>query len=261
MVVADLHVHTTASDGEFALSDLPAAAARAGVAVRARTDHDRPHPDLDAPVVERDGVTVVHGIELRVALGDQRVDLLGFGLAPTGAFRELCDRLQRDRMARGRAMIDRLDDRLDATLPVEAEPGIGRPSLARAVAAVTGYDIQGVFDDLIGDGRPCYVPRDVPSFDRGRRLLAESAALVGLAHPLRYDDPGAALAQCDVLDAVELYYPYARSVDREPIERVIAREDLVTTGGSDAHDDRLGRVGLDRADAERFRCALERSGV
>jgi len=257
MVVADLHVHTTASDGCLSLADVPAAARRADVDVVAITDHDRPHPDLDGAIVDREGITVLHGIELRVELPDQRVDLLAYGLESTAELQSLCDRIQRDRVARGRAMVERIEDRLGVTLPVEIEPGIGRPDVARAVAAVTEYDVQGVFDDLIGNGRPCYVERQVPTFERGRRVLAASAAIVGLAHPLRYADTAAALDRCGVLDALELYYPYDGAIDPEPVERAIERHDLLATGGSDAHDECLGKAGLDRAGADRVLAALD----
>lgn len=257
MVLADLHVHTTASDGRLSLAEVPGAARRAGLAVVAVTDHDRPHPDIGSPVQDRGDVTVVHGIELRVDLDGQAVDLLGYGLAPTPALSERCARLQRDRRARGRAIVACLEDRLGVSLDVALEAGIGRPDIARAVADATEYDVQGVFDDLIGDGGPCYVPREIPPFERGRRLLAEAGAVVGLAHPMRYDDPAAALARCDRLDAVELAYPYAGDVDTEPIERAIRRHDLLVTGGSDAHGTELGAAGLDRAATDRFLAALE----
>ena len=85
MVVADLHVHTTRSDGSLTLDALPAVAADAGVDAVAVTDHDRVQPALDGPVTTREGVTIVHGIELRVDTGGQRLDLLGYGVDPTDA--------------------------------------------------------------------------------------------------------------------------------------------------------------------------------
>ena len=264
-VVADLHVHTTNSDGTLTVEELPSVARRARLDAVAVTDHDRPHPALDAPVSTRDGVTLIHGIELRVDAGAQRLDLLGYGLDPTPEFVEEVDRLQRDRIERGRAIVECVEDRLGVDLDVEPRAGLGRPHVARAIAdhPEAGYDVQGAFDHLIGDGRPCFVARDVPDFERGRRLLAESCALVGLAHPFRYDDPAAALALTSDLDAVERWYPYDRPVDPEPgspaaidpapVDRAVAEYDLLPTGGSDAHDDRLGRTGLDRAAFERVR--------
>ncbi|MFB6267307.1 MAG: PHP domain-containing protein [Halodesulfurarchaeum sp.] len=266
MVHADLHVHTTNSDGTLSLAELPRAAEAAGVAVVGVTDHDRVHPGLDDPLTVADGLTIVHGIELRVETPAQRVDLLGYGVDPTPALRAEVDRLQRDRIERGRAIADRLEDRLGVSLDVDFEEGIGRPHLARGVVDHPGTDyerVESVFADLIGDDGPCFVPRDVPSFERGRDLLRDAAAVVGLAHPLRYPDPEAAVSRCESLDAIERYYPYDRDGgcavegSERLLDRAIDRHDLLATGGSDAHDDALGRAGLDldewSALADRFR--------
>lgn len=267
-VVADLHVHTTNSDGTLTLDRLPAAAHRAGLDAVAVTDHDRCHPGLAAPVSRLDGVLIVHGIELRVETADQRVDLLGYAVDPTPALRAEVERLQRDRVERGAAIVERVEDRLGVDLGIEAREGIGRPHIARAIAdhPETGYDVQGAFDELIGDGRPCFVAREVPDVETGRDLLADACALVGLAHPLRYPDPEAALALTGELDAVERWYPYDRPVDPagvadgevglEAVDRAIAEHDLLQTGGSDAHDDGLGGVGLDAEAFERVRARL-----
>jgi len=256
MPVADLHVHTTTSDGTLEPAALPAAAAEAGLSAVAVTDHDRLNPAFDGPVLERAGVTVVHGIELRVQATDRRVDLLGYGVEPTEALTATLEAIQRDRMGRGRAIVEGLEDRLGVRLDVEVEPGLGRPDIARAVAAHpdTDYDHPTpVFEDHIGDGRPLYVAREIPTFERGRALLAEACALVGLAHPLRYDDPAAALALTADLDAVERHYPYAGAVDQTPVDRAIEAHDLVPTGGSDAHGETLGAAGLDAAGWARVR--------
>lgn len=265
MVYADLHVHTTNSDGELTLDTLPAAADAAGVSVVAITDHDRLHPDLHQPVTDLDDLagcrdvsdndlTIVHSIELRVEATTQRVDLLGYGVTRTDALTAEIERLQRDRIERGRRIIENVEDVLDIDLPLESREGIGRPHIARAVVdhPDTDYtDIGQVFDGLIGDGDPCFVARDVPDFARGRELLTDACGLVGLAHPLRYDDPEAALDLTADLDAVERFYPYDRPVGRTPtgdgpalVDAAIRDHDLIPTGGSDAHDTELGNAGL-----------------
>jgi predicted metal-dependent phosphoesterase TrpH len=256
MVVADLHVHTTNSDGQLTLEAVPGAARRAGVEVVAVTDHDRLHPELDAPVTERGGVIVVQGIELRVESPAGRVDLLGYGVRETTALADLVADLQQDRVERGRAMVDQVEDRLGVGLDVAVEPGFGRPDVARAVVAATDYEFGEVFDELIGDDGPCYVARDIPSFEAGREVLAEACALVGLAHPFRYEDPGAALALTADLDAVERFYPYSFEPDTAPVEDAIESHDLLATGGSDAHDHALGRAGLKADDWEHVRKRL-----
>ena len=257
MVVADVHVHTTRSDGTLTLDAVPAAARSAGVEVVGLTDHDRIQPALDAPVTEREGITLVHGIELRVDAGDLRIDLLGYGVEPTPELTDLVEEIQRDRAERGRAIIECVEDRLGVELDVEPRPGLGRPHIARAVAdSPADYDYQDAFDHLIGDDCPCYVARDIPTFERGRAVLAEACGVVGLAHPLRYEDPDAALNLTADLDAVERYYPYGHDADPSPVDRAIEAHDLLVTGGSDAHDEVLGRAGLDRPATERLLAAL-----
>jgi len=77
----------------------------------------------------------------------------------------------------------------------------------------------------------------------------------GLAHPLRYDDPAAALDLVADLDAVEYAYPYDRDVDLAPVARAAERHDALLTGGSDAHGETLGRAGLE---AEAWRAVAAR---
>jgi len=259
MVYADLHAHTTRSDGEMTLSAVPDAAREAGVSVVAITDHDRIHPELDGPVTERDGVTVVRGIELRVDAGDQRVDLLGYGVSATPELERELARLQRDRVERGRAIVENVETRLGVALDVDVSEGIGRPHIARAIDANPDapQDYEGAFDELIGSDCDCFVARDVTPFERGRDLLTDACGLVSLAHPLRYPDPTSALALTAELDGVERFYPYGRPVDTAPVERAVDEHDLVVTGGSDAHDHTLGVAGLS---TDAYRAVGERIG-
>jgi hypothetical protein len=257
--VADLHVHTTVSDGRLSLAAVPAAARTAGVEWVAITDHDRYHPDLDAPVTVRDGVTLVRGLELRVDAGGQRLDLLGYAVEPTAELDAELDALQRDRVERAGKIVECVEDRLGVDLDVDLEAGVGRPHVARAVhESDAPYDYYEAFERLIGDGRPCYVARDVPDAERGVELLNETCALVSLAHPLRYDDPGAALdvAATHDLDAIEGCYPYDADVDTTAVDRFLAEHDVLVTGGSDAHDETLGLAGLSGDAFERVRAAL-----
>ncbi|WP_049985641.1 PHP domain-containing protein [Halobellus rufus] len=245
---ADLHVHTTASDGTLTIPELPAAARAGGVDVVAVTDHDRVHPELDSPVQTLDGVTVVRGIELRVDAGDQRLDLLGYGLEATDSIRSVTTRIQENRKERGAQIIERVEARLGVELDVELEDGIGRPNIARAIEASDApYDFDSAFEELIGTGRPCYVERYVPPFSEGAEVLADSCAVVGLAHPFRYPDVEAALDRARDLDAVELFYPYsgasAAAEDRRQVAAVAEEAELLLTGGSDAHDRTLGVAG------------------
>ncbi|WP_058367647.1 PHP domain-containing protein [Haloparvum sedimenti] len=255
-VVADLHVHTTVSDGTLEIEDVPAVAAEAGLDWVAVTDHDRIHPGIDAPVVERAGVRLIRGIELRVDAGFERLDLLGYGVEPTPELEAEVDRLQTDRQERGAKILDRVEAHTGVDLDLEPRPGLGRPHIARAIDdSEAPYDYAGAFAELIGDDGPCFVPREVTPLDRGVELLRESCAVVGLAHPFRYGDTAAALEVARELDAVERWYPYGRRVDVDAVERVAEEADLLLTGGTDAHERDLGVTGLT---AEAFAPVRER---
>ena len=247
-VVADLHVHTTVSDGTLTLDEVPDVAREAGVDWVAITDHDRIHPGLDAPVVERDGIRMVRGIELRVDAGFERLDLLGYGVEHTDALAAEIDRLQRDRRERGAAILDAVEERLGVDLDVEPREGLGRPHIARAIdESEAPYDYAGAFDELIGNDGPCYVAREVTPLDDGLDLLADACALVGLAHPFRYERVDEALdvaRESAAIGAIERFYPYGRAVDDARIDRVAAEADLLRTGGTDAHERTLGVAGL-----------------
>ncbi len=261
MVYADLHVHTDCSDGRLTLSEVPTAARHAGVSVVAVTDHDLVHPGFEAPVERHSGggetVTLVRGVELRVESPAGRVDLLGYGVDPTPDLRDVEAHVQENRRERGQAIVECVEDRLGVDLDVSITAGLGRPHIARAVDdhPDVDHDYEDAFEHLIGGDCDCYVPRDVPDFDTGRAVLAEACGLVGLAHPLRYPDPEAALALTDELDAVEVPYPYD-DADLEPVEQAVAEHDLLVTGGSDAHDDRLGLAGLDNDQYDRVAAHL-----
>jgi predicted metal-dependent phosphoesterase TrpH len=262
--VADLHLHTTASDGTLTVSALPAAARRGGVAWLAVTDHDRIHPELGAPLVRREGVRIIRGIELRVETSEQRLDLLGYGVEATTELTAELDRIQADRIERAEAIIACVEAETGVDLDCPPKAGIGRPHIARAIdESDAPYDYRAAFEELIGGGCRCYVPREVTPVDRGIDLLRDACRLVGLAHPLRYPDPERALEVTADLDAVERYYPYdetphgTRTGRTELVDRAIERHDLLATGGSDAHDTTLGRAGPPAAAFERFRRRFE----
>jgi len=134
-IVADLHAHTTVSDGTMTADELVDVARETGLDWVAITDHDRVHPDLSAPVVERDDLRVVRGIELRVDAGFERLDLLGYAVGHTEALDAEIERLQTDREQRGAAIVDAVEDRLGVDPGSSLAPDSGvRTSPARSTS-------------------------------------------------------------------------------------------------------------------------------
>ena len=261
--VADLHIHTTASDGLLSVPELPTVAANAGLHTVAVTDHDRLCPTLEDPIQTIDGITVIRGIELKVAPASApELDLLAYAVRETTALSSLLEEIQADRKARGRRMIALVENHLDITLDITIRTGIGRPHIARAVAAHAAVDLDetDVFRELIGDSGPCYVERTVPSLERAVAILDEACPVIAVAHPLRATDPDAALDIARRVGAVERWYAYRHPVDETPVIAAIEENDLLATGGSDAHGRTLGTAGVPRDDFAPIASALGLSG-
>ena len=249
----------------MALEEVVETAARIGLRAIAITDHDRLHPQLDARISHRDGVELIRGVEIRVNLGEVRVDLLGYGVSKTRRLNALLEKIQRSRIDRATAMIHSLEDALDVTLGVSPSLGIGRPAIAAAVvAAVDGYTTDRVFSELIGADCPHYVRRWVPDVDEAIDALRAADALISLAHPYRYPSFDRATVGVDRLDAIEAFYPYRAErqdlVDLARIRRMAEAAGLLLTGGSDAHGQTLAAAGVDAQTFDRFHSALAAEG-
>lgn len=260
-IVADLHVHTTTSDGVLSLEEIPAAAHRAGLEAVAITDHDRLHPQISRPIGRSNGVTIIRGIELRVELrAGERIDVLGYGVTESRELEQLIEYLQDDRVDRGRRMVEAVEAELGVSLDIDIARGLGRPHIARAIEEhpETAYDVRRSFEELIGDDGPCYVARDVPAVDEGVSILTDACSVVAVAHPLRYDHVSSALEIAGETGAIERWYPYSEDVDERRVAAAVAEDGLLATGGSDAHGTSLGKNGLDSESFEHF---LEGGGI
>ena len=78
----DLHVHTTASDGQYTPTQIMEKAAEKGISVCAITDHDTVAglPEGQA-AADRLGITFVPGVEINIQNPRGEFHLLGLGLA------------------------------------------------------------------------------------------------------------------------------------------------------------------------------------
>lgn len=256
MTYADLHSHTTVSDGEAEPDEVVEIAKRADLEAVAVTDHDRINPFLNNPLEVIDGIDVLNGIELRVSPEEMndRVDLLGYGLNLTSDLKNLTQYIQDDRIERAKRMIDLIEEETGVKLDFEPKENTGRPHIAREIdkSDELDYNYQEAFDKLIGNNCPCYTSRNIPTFQYGYSVLNEAAEFISLAHPYRYDKPIKALKLSKNLDGVECRYPYL-SNGFDPVSGTdlsyVAVDwfDLTLTGGSDSHKpESLGQTGLSK---------------
>ncbi len=246
---ADLHFHSTASDGVESPESLAALAAAAGLAVAVLTDHDAVHgvPAFVA-AARGTGLVAAGGAELSVDEAGQDVHLLGLFVDPDEPrLTERLAELREVRERRAERMVERLAalgivldlDRLRAEV---GDAAFGRPHVARAlVAAGAVASVEEAFERYLGDGAPAFVPKAKWSLGEAIASVRAAGGLAVLAHPVWYADvPGLLRKGLGLgLDGVEVFHP-----DNEGrVEELLAEADalgLLVSGGSDFHSPAYG---------------------
>jgi predicted metal-dependent phosphoesterase TrpH len=246
---ADLHVHSTVSDGTEAPARLLEQAAAAGLAAIALTDHDSTAGWAEAAAaVPATGVALIPGMELSTRQGWTSVHLLGYLVDPGDeALVAETARIRESRLARAETIVRRIsrDYTLtwDDVLAHSAEGAtIGRPHIADAlVARGHAVDRSAAFEGILHPSRGYAEPHYAPDPLTGVRLIREAGGVPVLAHPgtrgaervLPEATIGALVAAG--LFGLEVDHPENRP-DALPRLRALAeRHGLAITGSSDYH--------------------------
>jgi predicted metal-dependent phosphoesterase TrpH len=255
-IEADLHTHTTASDG----TQRPAAnvqmAFDAGLGAIAITDHDTVSGVAEALSAGRElGIEVVPGVEISTVANGQDIHVLGYYIDINNEqFLQRLASLRETRDTRNNMIIERLQQLgLDITMAEvlrEVEnikskgDTVGRPHIA-AVLLNKGYvsSISEAFDRYLGTGAAAYAnpPRIEPATAIG--WIQEAGGKAVLAHPGIYHDD--ALVEAIVhqgLDGIEVYHSDHTPEDEAKYLSLAQRSGLLITAGSDFHGERGGVV-------------------
>jgi len=243
-MVADLHIHTTASDGLFSPEQVLAMAARAGLSHIAITDHDTIAGFLALADKGGVGPIFIPGVEFSTDLPACEVHILGYNFDPADAdLNHQIDLIARDRLDRAERMVARLADlgyplSFDRVLAIAGQASaVGRPHVAAALVE-RGYfpDIAAVFDTVLDHGKPGYVPHYKLTPRDTVALIHNAGGLAVLAHPGLVGDD-AVVREMLVLgmDGLEAYHPAHDSEATAKYLAMAAAYGLAVTGGSDFH--------------------------
>jgi len=245
-VKADLHLHTTASDGRLAPREIVSMAVRVGLDVIAVTDHDTIDgvvPALNAAQAFP-SITVIPGVEINTDVPRGEVHILGYFIDYTD--KKLAATLQklrdsrRERAQKMIAKLGKLGMKIDWQRVSELVQGgsVCRPHIARALFE-KGYvgSEKEAFDKYIGHDGPAYVERYKLLPIEVVKLILDAQGLPVLAHPADIADLDKLVPKLKAVGLVglEVYYRDYSSEIVARLAKIAEKYDLITTGGTDYH--------------------------
>lgn len=240
----DLHVHTTASDGALAPSEVVRLAREAGLSTIAITDHDSTD-GLDEALRASAGSTtcVLAGVELSVD-GGTGSDAHVLGLEIDHREPALVATLAGLRAGREERACTMVAALAAAGYPVDmasvreiAGPGsIGRVHIARAlVAAGCVPTVQEAFRTLIGRDARFYARKQTLRAVDAVDAIHAAGGVAVLAHPGVSGESAFPALLAAGIDGIEAFHAEHTAADRERFAALAAANGLIVTGGSDFH--------------------------
>jgi predicted metal-dependent phosphoesterase TrpH len=250
---ADLHLHTTASDGKLTPQELVRQAVELKLDVIAITDHDSVGGISPALEVAKSfpQLMVIPGVEINTDVPKGEVHILGYFMNYRDPeFNHALEELRNSRYERGKKMVARLAEigvHIDwgRVLGLAGEGSVGRPHIAQAMLE-RGYisSLQEAFTKYIGRNGPAYVERKKLNPIEAVKLVINAGGLPVLAHPADIEplEPFILELKRAGMVGIEIYYNGYASKTINQLKRLAEKHNLVACGGSDYHglDESIG---------------------
>ncbi len=238
---ADIHCHSTYSDGTFTPEELILEAKKIGLSGLSITDHDTINAYDEAfALAQKHDLELIPGIEFSTVYNGKSIHILAYSFdVHDPRVREFCERHQRRRTNRNRAILEKLRS---AGMPIEEKElqstsTVGRPHIAQAMIA-HGYvsSINAAFNQYIGDNKSCYATGDSFSTEETVELIKEINGIAVIAHPHLVYSPGTVQQLLALpFDGIECYYAKLNPSQEKRWLKIAKERDLLITGGSDFH--------------------------
>ncbi len=249
----DLHVHTTASDGQYSPSQIIEAAQNKNISVIAITDHDTVAGiEEGAQAAKKAGITFVPGTELNINFPTGEFHLLGLGFKRISpSLTSLLDTLVKNRGLRNVQIIEKMraegvDISLEEMQADFPDTVLGRPHFAaELVKKKVVKTRQQAFDRYLAKGRPWYVQRVGSNLDEAIVAIKESGGVPVVAHPMSLYLSWGKLPDVlkDFYDrgvmGLEAFHPGARVTECLRLEELGQKIGFFITAGSDFHGEKI----------------------
>lgn len=270
---ADLHVHTTASDGVLTPAQVVEEAARVGLSAIGISDHDTVAGLEEGMAAgKRLGVEVIPAIELSTDHGLFEIHILGYFFDwHSEKLLETLRMLRDARRERGMKMVEKLNElgvpvTFDRVMEIAGTGSVGRPHVARAIVE-TGVvtNMNGAFGRYLVKGAPAYIERTMMTPFDAVRVITCAGGVASFAHPskVNYDNIIPELIKAG-LGGIEAFHSDHSANVRRKYHAIARRNGIIATGGSDAHGfdpdarNTIGSVTVPMGIVEELREAAER---
>ncbi|MGK5595080.1 MAG: PHP domain-containing protein [Parachlamydiaceae bacterium] len=238
---ADLHSHSTCSDGSLTFQELILLARACGLSALSITDHDSitAYPTaLD--FAKQNGLLMIPGVEFSAMHRGKSVHILAYSFdLHSPSIAQLCEKHTKRRKERNLQVLEKLAKR---GMPIEESDlayhhTIGRPHIAQAMIN-KGYveNVDEAFKKYLGDQKPCFAPGNPISVEETIDAIHQGKGLAVIAHPHLNKDSN---LLHDILqlpfDGIECYYARFPEQEHERWLKLAKKKNLLVTGGSDFH--------------------------
>lgn len=263
---ADLHMHTTYSDGALLVSELLDLNIVRGNNIVAITDHDCLDGYKEAVTLNKD-IQLVCGLELTTRYNDESIHILGYFKNIKDAFPMedfLEERIKR-RKERAYLILQKLQETYNIKLNpefIEKTKSVTRATILQEILqAKYPYTRKQIFSEMIGEGCPAYVPSSKIHTRDGIKMIQNCGGIAVIAHPMEIKKSDVEEIIAFGVDGIEAVY--AAHLEQEIKYRELAKKhNLLITAGTDFHrfqDGKHGEIGdayLTGLDLEKFLKAL-----
>ncbi|MDA0986259.1 MAG: PHP domain-containing protein [Bacteroidetes bacterium] len=246
-IKADLHMHTSFSDGVFSPKELIQKCNSKNLNTISITDHDSTESFNEAAEEAKIfNMEIIPGVELSATDGVKEYHILGYFIDFNNQrLKDYLTFFRLERVRRAERIVEKLNKlkiplKFDSVLQKAKGGAIGRPHIAMALVDekfISNY--QEAFEKLIGNNCPAYEKKFVMSPEQTIQLISSAGGLSFLAHPGRQtsSDMLQSIISAGV-DGIEVIHPSHTIELTNHYQNIVSQYFLLGSGGSDFHGGR-----------------------
>lgn len=237
---ADLHCHSTCSDGTVPPKDLIDLAIETGLSGLSITDHDTLNAySIALPYARERNFPLLPGIEFSCFHNNESVHILGYAFNLSDEqLNVFCRKHMGRRYQRSQLILEKLEQHgMPISIDTENLESIGRPHLAAEMIR-KGYvsSMEEAFKKYLGEGCSCYVPGEAFSVEETIEVIKEAGGVAVIAHPHLINQSPIVIDLLKMpFDGIEAYYARFAPYKEKRWVKIGLQRNWILTGGSDFH--------------------------